>query len=277
MRKLACPLRTSTVARVRQHIRRASRLLLDRAKHAITPSYDSYGAYKDDPQAHTDTDREVEDLLRRGLEKDTPFPVIGEESGGQELKKGFHWLVDPIDGTTHFVRRIPLYATSVALVRDGAFPVYGIVNAPAFGLCYEAVIGRGSTCNNRRIRVPDSAADRRPCVGVSAHRSFRRVGLEAVYSRLLKAPLDIRQFGAPALECCFVSDGRLDARIVAGFRTWDIAAAVLIVSEAGGAVFQLDGTSVSLATSNCVVVTSTCFAPSILRLCCSRGHTSERR
>lgn len=149
------------------------------------------------------------------------------------------WILDPLDGTANFVSGQMHVAISVALRVRGRI-VLGVVHAPFYRRTYWAVAGRGAFCNGRSIAVPPLHESRRALIATG----FPQVhsGIDELVDRLkplLREFGDIRRLAAPALDICWVAEGRL-AGFLDRIHPWDAAAAALIASEAGARVRRLE-------------------------------------
>ncbi len=195
----------------------------------------------------TDVDNLAEDAIRNVIT--THFPddaVLGEEGGGEGWDQGRVWIVDPLDGTVNFVHGIPQYAVSVALWTDG-HPAIGVVIDVPRNEEFVAVAGRGATLNDQPISVSAT-----PDIGSSLlvtgfpydRREHSRAYLEVVGS-ILEVAQGVRRLGSAALDLAWVACGRLDGYWehggTHGIKPWDIAAGVLLVTEAGGTVTDESG------------------------------------
>jgi histidinol-phosphatase len=170
----------------------------------------------------TDADRATERMLRERIVQDRPGEsVFGEEEGddGGTVR----WIVDPIDGTRNFLRGIPVWATLLALERDGEF-VCGVVSAPALGRRWWAARGEGAWANGTPIGV--SAVGKLSDATVSCTYGRDLVRLE----RLVWHARGLADFWQHVL----VAEGALDAAVDAELKLWDYAALEPIVAEAGG-------------------------------------------
>jgi histidinol-phosphatase len=170
----------------------------------------------------TDADRATERMLRDRIAQDRPGEsVFGEEEGDDG--GAIRWIVDPIDGTRNFLRGIPVWATLLALERDGQF-VCGVVSAPALGRRWWAARGEGAWANGTPI-------------GVSAVRKLSDATVSCTYGRDL-ARLEPLVWHARGLadfwQHVLVAEGALDAAVDAELKLWDYAALEPIVAEAGG-------------------------------------------
>jgi myo-inositol-1(or 4)-monophosphatase len=198
-------------------------------------------------------DRKAEKILRETLEKARPgYGFILEESGVIEGTDTSHrWHIDPLDGTTNFLHGLPQFAISVGLERDGQV-VAGVIYDPAKDELFIAEKGKGAYLNNRRIRVAartDMAdavvACGLPHIGRGDHGLFLRE-MAAVMGHVG----GLRRWGAAALDLAYVACGRFDGYWERGLNSWDMAAGILMVREAGGFVADADGVPNPLATGS---------------------------
>jgi 3'(2'), 5'-bisphosphate nucleotidase len=197
---------------------------------------------KPDQTPLTAADLAAHEVINEGLQRLTPeLPVLSEESGElpPETRRGWErfWLVDPLDGTRHFIRGDGQFCVNIALI-DNCRPILGMIYAPVSGDCYSAVAGGGA----KRVRggVSESLQSRRPAVApltvVSGH--FHDSGR---HQRALARLGDYRQIRlGSALKSCLVAAGEADLYLRPGPTSeWDTAAAQCIVEEAGGAILNL--------------------------------------
>jgi myo-inositol-1(or 4)-monophosphatase len=201
---------------------------------SVVVSVDRENEFANDPQIHTDADLWADEQIRQGLHEITTYPVCSEEGSQLRFEGDYSWIIDPIDGSAQYHRRLPYFAISVALWSNTVrAPVWGAVHAPALDLTYIGKSGDGATCNGMPIHAASTEHFDDLFVSISAYRSFERVGRVDLFRDLVTVLKQVRQFGCPSLDLCFVADGRLDARVVAGFEIWDVAAGHIIGSEAG--------------------------------------------
>ena len=190
------------------------------------------------------TDLACENEILYLLQKAYPdHAVLCEESGltGTEENE-YCWVVDPIDGTTNFLRGIPHFAVSLALLKNNV-PVVGTVYDPCKNELFTAMRGSGATLNQRRIRVSERQSFNGALLGTgipySADRDIDRS------LRILKAMIrdtaGIRRAGAASLDLAYVAAGRLDGFWEFQLKPWDIAAGILLVQESGGMVSDTSG------------------------------------
>lgn len=166
---------------------------------------------------------------------------LGEESGARGHAR-FTWVIDPLDGTSNYLRGIPHWCISIALVEHGE-PLHAVVYDPLRNELFIATRGGGAVLNDRRIRV----GERKTLDGAllatgfaPRERSRTRAQLECL-GTLLRDCEDIRRTGSAALDLAWVAAGRLDGYFEAGVHPWDIAAGALLVREAGGRTCDFRG------------------------------------
>jgi myo-inositol-1(or 4)-monophosphatase len=157
--------------------------------------------------------------------------ILSEESGAQGTDAEFVAVVDPLDGSTNASRGLAWYASSVCVV-DAGGPRAAVVANLANGVRYQAVRGEGAWCGERRLHPSGCTDLRRAVVGLSG------------YPRRHLGWAQYRAFGAAALDMCAVADGTLDAFAAVGFAhlgCWDYLGGMLLCTEAGAVVADLDG------------------------------------
>jgi myo-inositol-1(or 4)-monophosphatase len=195
----------------------------------------------------TQIDREAEEAIMATIA--THFPndsLLGEEGGGDDWRRGRVWIVDPLDGTVNFVRRLPMVAVSIALWDNGA-PLVGVVIDVAHNEEFVAIAGGGATLNDQPIHVSDTARleDSLVVTGFPYDTREHAGDYLAVVEEVMKRSRGTRRLGAAALDLAWVAAGRLDAYWEHGGRhgikPWDIAAGTLLVTEAGGQVTDQRG------------------------------------
>jgi len=200
----------------------------------------------------TETDQKVEQLLINGLSSQFPdHKFIGEESaaGGQkiELTNAPTWIIDPIDGTTNFVHRLPFIGICIALYVDRQ-PRIGIVYNPVLDELYSARKGRGAYKNGFPIHVSGTTELGKSLVMLTLgiHNINKCPGWLDIASRNNRAFANQgirghRSLGSAAINMCYVAAGGADAYLEYGLHCWDVAASALIVAEAGGFNFDPSG------------------------------------
>lgn len=177
--------------------------------------------------------------------------IIGEEHGVLDRGKEVLWVIDPIDGTTNFLRGLPLWCVSIAVLSDNE-PVVGIIYNPVTGELHSAKRGGGAWLNGRPIQVSSVTSLDRARIGLAF--SYKR-NLEQhikVVSACFEANCEFTRLGSSALGMAYSADGRLDGFWASHAYAWDVAAGIIIMREAGGWVsdFMADDT---LANGNTIL------------------------
>lgn len=191
-------------------------------------------------------DREAEDVIVSRLGRAFPgHGFLTEESAPRNLSAAARFVVDPLDGTTNFLHGIPHFAVSIALEVDGVVQA-GVVHDPAKDEMFAAERGRGAWLGGRHLRVSTDRTYERALVSTGIpHASGRH--RHARYLPMLESVMwhaaAIRRLGAAALDLAYVAAGRSDVFFELGLKAWDMAAGALIVTEAGGRVTSVDGSS----------------------------------
>jgi myo-inositol-1(or 4)-monophosphatase len=189
-------------------------------------------------------DLKAEQTIFEMLSKARPgYGFLGEERGLIEGTDKTHtWIVDPLDGTTNFLHAIPHFAINIALQREGAV-VAAVTYNPISNDLFWAEKGKGAFVNDKRLRVAartrmDEAvmATGIPFLGHGQHATFLKE-LHQISQRVA----GVRRFGSAALDLAWVAAGRYDAYWERDLNPWDLAAGILLVTEAGGRVTNAQG------------------------------------
>ena len=182
-------------------------------------------------------DREAERAIRAALTEARPsYGFLGEEDGETEGEDPTRrWIVDPLDGTTNFLHGLPHWSISIALEHKGQI-VAGVVYDPVKDEMFHAEKGGGAWLNDKRLRV--SGRTRLvDCMFATGVPFAARPGLPETLqdlARLMPACAGVRRMGSAALDLAYVAAGRVDGYWERGIQPWDMAAGLLIVTEAGG-------------------------------------------
>ncbi len=191
----------------------------------------------------SEADHEAERTIAKCLDRAFPgYGWLGEESGERQSEvDGLRWIVDPLDGTTNFLKGLPHWAISIALYRGDA-PLCAIVHDPIKRETFSAERNQGAFLNGDLIRVSEDAAMTAALLATGVPSGGRVTHLPHCLrdlAALMPETAGIRRWGAAALDLAYVAAGRLDAYWERNLGTWDIAAGLLIVEEAGGQVLPL--------------------------------------
>jgi histidinol-phosphatase len=187
----------------------------------------------------TEADRAVEQALRKRIGEERPgHGIVGEEFGAGQPGTA-RWILDPIDGTKNYLRGIPVWATLIALEREGRVEL-GMVSAPALHRRWWAARGEGAYVNGRRIRVSQVAELSDAVLSYASLTSWEEHGLGEQFLTLARGCWRTRGFG-DFWSHMLVAEGAADLAVEPEVEVWDLAAPQVIVEEAGGRFTNLDG------------------------------------
>lgn len=190
----------------------------------------------------SEVDRACEQVIREHIGRHHRDHAILGEEGGQTGQSDHVWIVDPIDGTSNYLRGIPHFAISIALQIKGRIEA-GVVYEPLRDEMFTASRGQGAFLNSQRIRV--SGRKELSTAVVATAFPFRQRRLMAAYQAMFDSVFDkvedIRRAGTASLDLAYVACGRLDGYWELNLKPWDIAAGALLVQEAGGVVMDVTG------------------------------------
>ena len=210
---------------------------------------------KADRSPVTVADTEAEQVIFKIISNAFPdHQFLGEESGEKTAKSEYLWIVDPIDGTKNYMRGIPLFATQIALMKDGEL-ILGVSNAPALNELLYAEKNCGAYCNDSIIYVSkvEDLAEAYLSYGNIKHFDELKIVPELV--TLIDTVRNPRGIG-DAWSYHLLAQGKIDIMVDAKTKIWDIAAVKVIVEEAGGKVTDLQGNSITQQTSSIIATNS---------------------
>ncbi|NND81946.1 MAG: inositol monophosphatase [Gammaproteobacteria bacterium] len=209
----------------------------------------------------SEVDREAERRIAQLVaEHFSDHVILGEEFGaGKALGQDITWVVDPLDGTTNFLRGIAHYAVSIAVLQDKQ-PICGVVYDPCKDEMFSALKGQGASLNGQPISVSNSTGIEGALLATGVPYGGPTLQtldpfVETVRSLMAQRTSGIRRLGAAALDLAYVAAGRYEGFWEANLSIWDIAAGALIVQEAGGQVTDLAGENGYLSSGNILAAT----------------------
>jgi myo-inositol-1(or 4)-monophosphatase len=215
----------------------------------------------------TQADVAAQDAIRAIIHKGFPgHDFLGEEDAAERKASGlpaiperrteFRWIVDPLDGTTNYVHHLPGYAVSIALERENMLEC-GVVYDPLSRECFVAERGKGATLNGTRLVTSGCRLMERALVAVSFSPHVTRESPEIKrFVEILLASQSVRRMGSAALNLSYVAAGRLDGYLATSVSIWDVAAGVLLVEEAAGAIADLNGSALCLEKPELIAAAS---------------------
>jgi myo-inositol-1(or 4)-monophosphatase len=214
---------------------------------------------KEDKSMVTLADTESEEVIKKIISEKFPdHSIIGEETDAIKRDSYYTWYVDPVDGSRNFAHKIPFYAVSIALLHKEEILV-GIVYNPATNSLFYAEKGKGAYLNDKRIHV--SKANRDKCivtvaVGRNSSQLLRRNLLHYLPENVVAS---VRDFGCTALDLAYVARGSTEADIKIGFKIYDAAPGILLITEAGGVVTGINGEKWKLSNEGSFIASNGVF------------------
>lgn len=219
----------------------------------------------------TKYDRASEEFIKKEIKKNFPdHEFLGEEGGMVSAQKNttngsiatqkpltakklnitstkkdtYTWIVDPIDGTKNFARKIPLFAVSIALYKNGE-PIVGVVHNPALQETFWAEKGKGAFKSSpwqkkHKIRVSKTNKLEKAILVTGFHPQSVKKNIP-IFAHLAEKTFGMRRTGSASIDTCYTASGLFDGFWEFNLKPWDIAAGVLILREAGGKVTNFDG------------------------------------
>ncbi len=192
----------------------------------------------------SEVDQQAEQAIINIIRKSFPdHDILAEESGIDDAHNSdFQWIIDPLDGTTNYLRQFPQYSVSIAVKYKDRLE-HAVVFDPLKDELFTASRGQGAQLNGRRIRVSKARSLDGTLLGTGF--PFKNERNLDVYLEMLRAMIvpsaGIRRAGSAALDLAYVAAGRLDGFWELDLKPWDIAAGILLIQEAGGMVSDIEG------------------------------------
>lgn len=199
--------------------------------------------YKGEIDLVTEADKMSEDLIISAIKKKFPkHGILSEESPAQNLQAEQRWIIDPLDGTTNYAHGYPIFCVSIALENEGVI-VLGAIYDPLRNDMFFAERGKGAYLNGKKMKVSVTAKLSRSLLATgfpydireSKDNNIKQFNLMAMEAQA------IRRAGAAALDIAYLACGRFDGFWELKLMPWDMAAACLMVEEAGGTVSNIAG------------------------------------
>jgi myo-inositol-1(or 4)-monophosphatase len=189
-------------------------------------------------------DQEAERRMVKVLKSLLPEAGFITEEGTveQSSKQEYNWIIDPLDGTTNFLHGLPVFATSIALAK-GTEILSGVVYHIGTDECFHASKNSPAYCNDRQISVSSIATLQESLLatGFPYYNSQKSDTYLEIIKAFLAKTHGIRRLGSAAIDLAYVACGRLEGFFEYNLNPWDVAAGVLIVKQAGGAVTDFKG------------------------------------
>tara|TARA_B100002019_G_scaffold287713_1_gene300145 strand:- start:745 stop:1533 length:789 start_codon:yes stop_codon:yes gene_type:complete len=182
-------------------------------------------------------DLEAEDVILSIIKENSNLPILSEESGANKDLGDTYWIVDPLDGSSNYFRKIEVCAVSIALMHQDK-PVVGVINDFMNNHLYYASKNEGAFCNRKSIIVSNTKELRRGTImtGIPAKSDYSDAEFKSMI-KLFQKWKKVRMIGSAAIANMYVATGKADCYKENGTFIWDIAAGAIIVEEAGGKVY----------------------------------------
>lgn len=210
-------------------------------------------------------DKKVEDILYTELKKARPSYGFILEEGGEVPGMDEHtWIIDPLDGTTNFLHGIPHFAISIGLQKGNEI-IAGVIYDPIKDELFYAEKGSGAFLNERRLRVSvrQNLPDALLATGIPfiLHSAKGHSVFQTALERIMPQVAGVRRFGAASLDLAYVAAGRFEGYWERPIESWDIAAGMVIVREAGGYLCDLNGGEDIVGTKSILATNQALYQP----------------
>jgi myo-inositol-1(or 4)-monophosphatase len=188
----------------------------------------------------TEVDINSQEMVITHIKESYPNDSILAEEGdytNNDIKSGWSWIIDPLDGTTNYTHQFPLFCVSIGIYYD-LQPQYAVIHIPVSGETFTAVKNEGACLNGKRIHVTDKN-HMVSCLLATGFPYDKANGADDnmdYFKRVIKLTHGIRRLGSAAIDLAYVACGRIDGYWELKLKPWDISAGALIVTEAGGRV-----------------------------------------
>ncbi|MEZ4692661.1 inositol monophosphatase family protein [Arcobacter aquimarinus] len=209
----------------------------------------------------TKYDVAVEEYLKKKFSKKfKEFNIIAEESDNSSIEFNNSIIIDPIDGTTNFVNKVPHTAISVGVYKDKK-PYLAVVYNPILDELYEAKIGCGAYLNGKKLEVSQEDNFQKALIatGFPYSSGTDSDDLNDVIKKIkdiLPLCQDIRRLGSASIDLCMVAKGVFEGYYEMNLKAWDVSAGILILTEAGGKVTNIEGDEYKLFEDKYIVATN---------------------
>lgn len=191
----------------------------------------------------TYVDKKSEKRIVKELSKLLPEAgFIAEENSNLKTKEVYNWIIDPLDGTTNFIHKVPLFSISIALAKKNEI-LLGVVYEINLQECFYAWQSGGAYLNGHQMSVSNCSKlkDSLLATGFPYHDYERLDAYMDLFKELMQSTHGIRRLGSAAVDLAYTACGRFDGFYEYGLNSWDVAAGSIIVKEAGGIVSDFSG------------------------------------
>lgn len=205
---------------------------------------------KEDQSPVTAADRESEKMIIGIVKRAFPdHRVLGEESGDNHIKSEYTWILDPIDGTRNYLKKIPVFGTEIALMKGDEI-ILGVSNAPMLKETMHAEKGQGAFFNGEQVKVSEVEVLDNAYLTYGNLRFFEGDEMSDLLMLISRIKND-KGYG-DFWGYHMVAQGKVDVMVESRLKIWDIAAMKVIVEEAGGKMTDIKGEKINLGTTSCI-------------------------
>lgn len=195
----------------------------------------------------TNIDKAAEQKIISFVKQEFPgHGIIAEESGAQDAAAEYKWIIDPLDGTTNFAHKLPIFSVSIGIMK-GKETIFGLVYDVIRDTVYKAEKGSGSFKNGKKINVSSNSDLRKSVLVTGFPYDIKKNPNNAIekFNAFLLNSRAVRRLGSAAIDFCYVASGVFDGFWEVHLNPWDIAGGKLIVEEAGGLVTNFHGEKIT--------------------------------
>lgn len=243
----------------------AKEIVIEAGKYAEKFYYgtDASYEYKSAKDLVTECDKTVEKMLSDRILNSYPnHSILGEESGGQNGGNQYEWIIDPIDGTSNFAHRLPLFAITISLQKNSK-TILGVTYNPITKEMFSAELGKGAFFKRgdmpeTKIRVSDRKVLSEVIASTGSHpidEEMIKINLQQT-GNLTRKVRAMRRLGAASLHLAYTASGFIDLYWEFNLKPWDVSAGILLVKEAGGKITEIDGSPYILKKSKSILATN---------------------
>ncbi len=213
-----------------------------------------------------EADLKSEQLIVTKLKASFPtHSILSEEDRDVENKSSYLWVIDPVDGTINYERRINEYCVSIALEVDGEL-VLGVIYQPSYDNLFVALKGEGATLNGNTLSISDEDELINSLYATeNSSKMDVRIKIFETILRICQKVRGVRIFGSGELHLAALAQGHIDFYFKPKFNYWDVAAGTVLIREAGGKVTDFEGNAFT-RNSNGIVASNGILHSKVLEL-----------
>lgn len=201
----------------------------------------------------TEVDTAAESIIIDLIRQRFPdHAILSEEAGGKGIGASYTWVIDPLDGTTNYARRVPFFCTSVGVLEDGE-PLAGAIYDPLREQTFAVERGKGATLNDKPIHASQASPLSHTMLALDwGHSDEVRAQTLDLLLRIAPRCGTVRALGSAALALAYVATGWLDGYFNLALKPWDTAVGTLLITEAGGKCTSIEGSPYQVSIPGCL-------------------------